>query len=31
VTAMPLDAAKDALIALQGQMIAVLATRNSAP
>ena len=26
---MPLDAAKDALIALQGQLIAVLAARNA--
>ncbi len=29
VTAMPLDAAKDALIALQGQLIAVLTARNA--
>jgi hypothetical protein len=30
VTANPLDAARDALIALQGQLIAVLAAQNAA-
>jgi len=30
VTARPLDAARDALIALQGQLIAMLAVQNAA-